>query len=118
MTGILRELGECLALAVDAPDFSSYSQRERLRRLQRLHHRHYSRADVDTDPPEQDSFQLIKTHGLPGILDKFKTSGLGDVVASWVGTGSNLPISPEQLQNVLGGESLQAMAAKLVLPLD
>ena len=35
--------------------------------------------------------------GLAGLVSKFQQGGLGDVVGSWVGTGQNLPISPEQL---------------------
>jgi uncharacterized protein YidB (DUF937 family) len=35
---------------------------------------------------------------------------LGDVVASWVGTGANLPISAEQISQVLGPDTLQQLA--------
>ncbi len=42
----------------------------------------------------------------------FNQRGLGDVVSSWVSTGKNLPISPEQIQNVLGSSQIQALAAK------
>lgn len=48
--------------------------------------------------------------GLPGLLQKFQASGLGDQVASWVGTGSNLPISAQQIQQVLGGGHLEQLA--------
>src|SRR5215217_3072960 len=40
--------------------------------------------------------------GLAQLVQAFERSGLGPVVASWIGTGQNLPISPEQLQQVLG----------------
>lgn len=49
--------------------------------------------------------------GLAGLVTKFQQGGLGDVVGSWVGTGQNLPISPEQLQQVLGPE-LAGLAEK------
>lgn len=48
--------------------------------------------------------------GLPGLLQKFQGSGLGDQVASWVGTGSNLPISADQIRQVLGGGHLEQLA--------
>ena len=33
-------------------------------------------------------------------------------MTSWVGTGQNLPISAEQIQNVLGSERVKQFAAK------
>ena len=48
--------------------------------------------------------------GLGALLQQLQPGGLGDVAASWVGTGQNLPISPEQLQSVLGGDQIGALA--------
>ena len=53
--------------------------------------------------------------GLSGLITIFEQKGLGSVVASWVGTGQNLPISADQLQSVLGNEQVQAIAQKLGL---
>lgn len=50
--------------------------------------------------------------GIAGLVDTFKEKGLGDIVSSWVGTGQNLPISPNQIQQVLGSEAIQGLAAK------
>ena len=50
--------------------------------------------------------------GISGLAQQFAAKGLGHVVSSWIGTGQNLPISPEQLQSVLGSERVQAIAAK------
>jgi uncharacterized protein YidB (DUF937 family) len=50
--------------------------------------------------------------GLGGLVDMFTQKGLGDVVNSWVSTGRNLPVSPEQIQAVLGNAQVQALAAK------
>ncbi|MGA7992189.1 MAG: YidB family protein [Thermoanaerobaculia bacterium] len=52
------------------------------------------------------------TGGLSGLVNMFNQKGLGDVVNSWVSTGKNLPISPEQIQSVLGSSQVQALAAK------
>ncbi len=51
--------------------------------------------------------------GLGGLVGKFEQAGLGNVVSSWIGSGQNLPISAEQLQNVLGSDAVSGMAAKL-----
>jgi uncharacterized protein YidB (DUF937 family) len=51
--------------------------------------------------------------GLPGVLEKFKAAGFSDEVASWVGKGSNLPISATQVVQVLGSSSIQTAANKL-----
>ena len=48
--------------------------------------------------------------GLGALLQQLQRGGLGDVAASWVGTGQNLPISAEQLQSVLGGDQIGALA--------
>jgi uncharacterized protein YidB (DUF937 family) len=44
--------------------------------------------------------------GLAGLAEQFQRGGLGDVMNSWVGTGENLPVSPDQLGQVLGGDVL------------
>ncbi|HBY61688.1 MAG TPA: hypothetical protein DEH78_17845 [Solibacterales bacterium] len=53
--------------------------------------------------------------GLGGLVSAFQKGGLGDVVNSWVGVGQNLPISPEQLQGVLGSDAIGGLASKLGL---
>jgi uncharacterized protein YidB (DUF937 family) len=40
--------------------------------------------------------------GLGGLLQAFQQGGLGHLADSWVGTGQNLPVSPSQIQQVLG----------------
>lgn len=44
--------------------------------------------------------------GLAGLAEQFQRGGLGDVMNSWIGTGRNLPVSPDQLGGVLGGDLL------------
>jgi uncharacterized protein YidB (DUF937 family) len=50
--------------------------------------------------------------GIAGLQQMFQQKGLGGVVSSWIGTGQNLPISADQLHNVLQGSALQDLAAK------
>lgn len=54
--------------------------------------------------------------GVGGLLQSLSQGGLGDVVQSWISTGSNLPISAEQLQQVLGNEQIGQIAQRLGLP--
>ena len=58
---------------------------------------------------------MLQNHegGLGGLVEKFKEKGLGDIAASWIGTGENLPITAEQLKGVLGNETLGQMASQL-----
>ena len=51
--------------------------------------------------------------GMPGLVQAFEQNGLSHIVASWIGPGGNLPISPEQIQQVLGGEQVEALAQKM-----
>ncbi len=52
------------------------------------------------------------TGGLTGLVETFKSKGLGDIVSSWIGTGQNQPVSGEQIQQVLGGEQIEQIAEK------
>ena len=48
--------------------------------------------------------------GLAGLVSAFGQAGLGDVVQSWIAPGPNKPVSPDQLQQVLGDTHVQNMA--------
>lgn len=58
---------------------------------------------------------LNENGGLSGVLDKFKESGLTEEAASWVSKGENMPISAEQITQVLGSGAVADMAAKFGL---
>lgn len=51
--------------------------------------------------------------GLGGLASKFNEAGMGDVLSSWIGKGENLPISAEQISNVLGSDAIGSIAAQL-----
>jgi uncharacterized protein YidB (DUF937 family) len=51
--------------------------------------------------------------GLNGLISQFTSKGLGDVIGSWVSTGKNLPVSPDQLKNALGDDTVKNIASKL-----
>jgi uncharacterized protein YidB (DUF937 family) len=48
--------------------------------------------------------------GLQGILRQLQASGLGDQVASWIGTGANNPVSGNQIQDALGADQVAQIA--------
>lgn len=50
--------------------------------------------------------------GLQGMIGAFQQAGLGEVVGSWIGKGENLPISADQLMQVLGNGQIAELAEK------
>jgi uncharacterized protein YidB (DUF937 family) len=76
--------------------------------------------DGATAMPALVSELLAKTDlgNLNGIVAKLQQGGLTDQVASWLGNGTNLPISAEQLRGALGNQQVQQLAAQLGLPID
>jgi len=58
------------------------------------------------------------TGGLTELITHLTQNGQGTAATSWVGTGSNLPITPAQLQQALGPDILNAIAAKTGVPAD
>jgi len=56
--------------------------------------------------------------GIAGLVQQFAGNGLGDIVHSWVGKGQNLPITPQQISQGLGGNMLQNLAAQAGISTD
>jgi uncharacterized protein YidB (DUF937 family) len=46
------------------------------------------------------------------VVSEFEKNGLGATVQSWVGSGPNQPISPDEVHKVLGPELLQRLSEK------
>jgi len=62
------------------------------------------------------ALQLLQQNGgISGVLARFQQAGLGKEAQSWVSTGSNLPISADQIQKVLGSPAVSQIASKLGL---
>lgn len=51
--------------------------------------------------------------GLGALVGALTQGGLGNVASSWVGTGQNMPVSPDQLQSALGGGGAGGILAQL-----
>ena len=54
--------------------------------------------------------------GLAGVLDRFRTAGYDDAVRSWVASGKNLSLTPQETQRVLGPEIEILARAAVVSP--
>ena len=63
---------------------------------------------------------LAKTqfHDLNGLVAALQKGGLGPQVQSWLGNGTNIPITEDQLKQVLGNAQVQDFARHLGLPVD
>lgn len=48
--------------------------------------------------------------GLKDLVDQFRGAGHGDAIDSWVGSGTNQPAAPQQLESAIGADTLQALA--------
>ncbi len=56
--------------------------------------------------------------GIGGILSAFQGGGLGHIVESWISTGANLPVSAQQIEQVLGSGKIAALAQSAGLTPD
>jgi len=56
--------------------------------------------------------------GLNAIVAKLQQAGLTEQVKSWIGTGQNLPITADQLKQVLGSDVVRQLAARYNIPID
>ena len=59
-----------------------------------------------------------KHGGVDGVVAELEKTGFGQQVKSWIGTGSNLPISADEIKKALGSEKLKDLAASTGIPVD
>jgi uncharacterized protein YidB (DUF937 family) len=52
----------------------------------------------------------VLSGGLDELIKQFQQSGHGDAAQSWVGTGQNQTISPDDLGNALGDDTVKSLA--------
>jgi len=67
-----------------------------------------------SNPLASSLLQMIQNQpgGLQGLVQNFHDKGLGEIASSWVGSGQNMPISSDQIHQVLGSDQVKALAAK------
>jgi uncharacterized protein YidB (DUF937 family) len=69
-------------------------------------------ADADPTTAVAGVQQLVDQHGgVDGLLQKLRDGGLGNQVDSWVSTGPNAPVEPEQLANALGPDAVSQLSS-------
>jgi uncharacterized protein YidB (DUF937 family) len=56
--------------------------------------------------------------GLSAIVKKLQDAGYDKQVKSWLSDGKNIPITGDQLQEVLGNAKVKELAAKYGVPVD
>ena len=56
--------------------------------------------------------------GVEGLLATLRSGGLGGVVDSWISTGSNQPVDPQQLGAALGPDTTAQLAQKTGLSIE
>src|ERR1700745_3501397 len=56
--------------------------------------------------------------GLNAIIAKLQQAGFGEQVKSWLGNSQNLPITADQLKQVLGSDAVKQLAARFNIPVD
>ena len=74
--------------------------------------------------PRQGGNQLIQmvlqmlqqNGGIEGLLARMQQAGYGQQAQSWIGTGQNMPISPDALSQIFGQGQLGQIAQQLGLP--
>jgi uncharacterized protein YidB (DUF937 family) len=54
--------------------------------------------------------------GLSSLINNAQSHGLGGVVQSWIGSGSNQGIAPQQVQQLLGPDRVQELAGRVGIP--
>ena len=61
---------------------------------------------------------LQQNGGLPEVINKFRQGGLSQQADSWVGTGQNMNISADQLEQVFGSSTINDLASRVGMPAD
>ena len=56
--------------------------------------------------------------GVDGLVSSLRAGGLGGVVDSWVSTGTNVPVEPQQLGAALGPDTVNQLSTKTGLSIE
>lgn len=65
----------------------------------------------------QSAMEMFGNHeGITNLQNQANAQGLGGLVQSWIGTGANQPIAPDQVQGVVGQDMLNQLAARVGIP--
>ncbi len=57
---------------------------------------------------------LVERHGgFQGMISEMQSKGLGGAVQSWIGPGDNQAVSPDQIHQAFGADTIAQLAAKV-----
>jgi uncharacterized protein YidB (DUF937 family) len=51
--------------------------------------------------------------GLGELINRFEQNGLGGIAQSWIGNGPNQPVSPNNLEQAVGSDTLDTLAREI-----
>ena len=54
--------------------------------------------------------------GLQELIEKFRQGGFEDIIKSWIGTGTNKNVTPSQLQQALGSDTVDELSRQAEMP--
>lgn len=60
--------------------------------------------------------EFLKGDGLNMLVSQAQSAGLTEKIQSWIGNGDNLPISTDELRNLLTDQQVQTIVDKTGLP--
>jgi uncharacterized protein YidB (DUF937 family) len=69
-------------------------------------------AAAPTSPEQQSS------SGLDALLRQFQQNGFGEIINSWIGPGQNQPISPTDLRQAMGQNTVNNLSQQTGAPQD
>jgi uncharacterized protein YidB (DUF937 family) len=81
-------------------------------------------AEKHSDVNEEQHSNLVRSAmemfgnsgGLSSLLSNAESQGLGHIVSSWIGTGPNQSVAPDQVQNVVGQDRINQLASRAGIP--
>jgi uncharacterized protein YidB (DUF937 family) len=65
-----------------------------------------------------DVLNLQSSDGIGSLLEQARSTGFGQHVESWIGGGNNLPITAEDVQNLLSNQQVDALIQRTGLPVE
>jgi uncharacterized protein YidB (DUF937 family) len=80
----------------------------------------FDRGDIERSGSGIISAALAKTGlgDMQGLLNQLQQNGLNTQVQSWLGSGANLPVTPNQLGAALGSHQVRQLAQHFGVPVD
>ncbi|MBO1323853.1 YidB family protein [Acetobacter sp. TBRC 12305] len=74
---------------------------------------------VDAQNAIQQQVQTwLQPQNVQALLDKADQAGLGDKVRSWVSQSGNLPVTPDEIHDILGSGAVHDLVERTGLPAD